>query len=202
MTDTNNSGTAPARVGRNPQKEKAQVRKVLAQAAFKKLPVRRYEIGGKGKQRIFTLYTVKPTAFPEDVKTRLADALKTEFAREATVVVVAEAFAVAKNIRRTPLKVRHVLELVRGKNVKDALAILQFTPNFAAEDILKVVKSAASNAENGWGAGPEELVIRECYADKAAVMKRFRPGPMGRARPILKFLSHITVVVADASTGR
>lgn len=202
MTETNNSGTAPARVGRNPQQEKAQVRKVLQTAAFKKLPVRRYEIGGKGKQRVFTLYTVKPTAFTDDVKARLSEALKAEFDKEPTIVVVAEAAAVAKNIRRTPLKVRHVLELVRGKKVDQALAILKFTPNFAAEDIFKVVRSAAANAENGWGAGPEELVICECFADKAAVMKRFKPGPMGRARPILKFLSHITVVVADASAGR
>jgi len=202
MTETSNSGAAPTRVGRNPQQEKAQVRKVLMQPAFKKLPVRRYEIGGKGKQRVFTLYTVKPTAFPDDVKNRLAEALKAEFDKEPTVVVLPEAVAVAKNIRRTPLKVRHVLGLVRGQKVDKALAILQFTPNFAAEDILKVVKSAAANAENGWGAGTDELVISECYADKAAVMKRFRPGPMGRARPILKFLSHITVVVSDVASER
>jgi large subunit ribosomal protein L22 len=202
MTDTNNSGTAPRRVGRNPQQEKAQVRKVLALAAFKKLPVRRCEIGGKGKERIFTLFTVKPTAFTDEVKARLAEALKAELKREPAIVVTAEAFAIAKSVRRTPLKVRHVLSLVRGQKVNRALDILKFTPNFAADDIFKVVKSAASNAENGWGAGMDELVISECYADKAAVMKRFRPGPMGRARPILKFLSHITIVVADASAER
>ncbi|HEY3267356.1 MAG TPA: 50S ribosomal protein L22 [Armatimonadota bacterium] len=109
-----------------------------------------------------------------------------------------EAVATAKNIRRTPMKVRHVLQLVRGQRVDKAFAILQFTPNFAADDILNVLKSAAANANNGWGADADELVVRECYADHGPRMKRFRPGPMGRARPILKLLSHITVVVGDA----
>ena len=194
--------TGTATPGRNPQQEKAFVRQVLTRPVHKKLPVRRYEIGGKGNDRIVALFTVKPTAFSADVKTRLQDDLKELMGKDVTVVVEAEAAAVAKNIRRTPLKVRHVLELVRGKRVDQAMAILQFTPNFAAEDIMKVVQSAAANAENGWGAEPGELVIRECYADKAAVMKRFRPGPMGRARPILKFLSHITVVLSDIEPGR
>lgn len=199
-TDTTLTGAATP--GRDPQHEKAQVRNTLAEAAFKKLPVRRYEISGKGKQRVITLFTVKPTAFTEDVKTRLKEALAKSFGKEITVFVVPEAVAIAKNVRRTPLKVRHVLGLVRGKKVDEAMAILKFTPNFAAEEILKVVKSAAANAENGWGAGPDELRIDECYADRGAVMKRFRPGPMGRARPILKPLSHITVVLSDASAGR
>lgn len=198
-TDTTLTGTATP--GRDPQHEKAQVRKALAQTAFKKLPVRRYEISGNRKERTITLFTVKPTDFTEDVKTRLKDALAAAFQKEITVVVKPEAVAVARNIRRTPLKVRHVLKLVRGKRVDEAMAILKFTPNFAAEDILKVLKSAAANAENGWGAEPYELWIGECYADRGAVMKRFRPGPMGRARPILKPLSHITVVVSDAEAG-
>lgn len=199
-TDTTLTGTATP--GRDPQREKALVRDTLATTPFRKLPVRRYEISGKGKQRIITLFTVKPTDFNEDVKTRLSEALAKAFNKEITILVAAEAVAVAKNIRRTPLKVRHVLHLVRGKRVDEAMAILQFTPNFAAADILKVLKSAAANAENGWGASAEELRIHECYADRGAVMKRFRPGPMGRARPILKPLSHITVVLSDASAGR
>jgi hypothetical protein len=136
-TDKTLTGTATP--GRNPQQEKAQVRNVLAEAAFKKLPVRRYEISGKGKERIITLFTVKPTDFTEDVKTRLRDALGKAFGKDITIAVASEAVAIAKNIRRTPLKVRHVLGLVRGKKVDEALAILKFTPNFAAEDILKVV---------------------------------------------------------------
>jgi large subunit ribosomal protein L22 len=202
MQQTYSTLTGTTTPGRNPQQEKARIRQVLNRPANKKLPVRRYEIGGKGKERVVAIYTVKPTAFSPDVKTRLQDDLKEAMGKDVTVVVENEAVAVAKNIRRSPLKVRHVLGLVRGKQVDEALAILQFTPNFAAEDILKVVQSAAANAENGWGAEPKELVISECFADKAAVMKRFRPGPMGRARPIQKFLSHITVVLSDAGEGR
>lgn len=190
--------TGAATPGRNPQQEKAKVRQVLNRPAHKKLPVRRYEIGGKGKERVVALFTVKPTSFNPEVKSTLEAEIGEAMGKSVSVVVENEACAVAKNIRRSPLKVRHVLGLVRGKPVDQAMAILQFTPNFAAEDILKVVQSAAANAENGWGAEPRELVIRECFADKAAVMKRFRPGPMGRARPIQKFLSHITIVLGDA----
>jgi large subunit ribosomal protein L22 len=202
MAETNEAGSAPVAKGRNPQYEKALVRQVLHTASFRRLPVRRHDVGGKGKQRIITLFTVKPTSFPEDTKARLTEALAAKFGKEITLDIVAEAFAKAKMVRRTPMKVRHVMQLIRGKRVSEALAILQFTPNFAAKDIYKVVKSAAANAETGWGAGPGELVISECHADCAGRMKRFRPGPMGRARPILKLLSHISVVVSDAGARR
>lgn len=194
-TDTTLTGTATP--GRNPQYEKARVRETLTASAFKSLPVRRHEISGNRKERTVTMFTVKPTAFTEDLRTRLAQALSKALDKEVTLKVVPEAVAVAKNVRRTPLKVRHVLQLVRGKNVQQAMDLLSLTPNFAAADILKVVRSAAANANQGWGADPHELEIVECYADRGAVMKRFRPGPMGRARPILKPLSHITVVLAN-----
>lgn len=200
MTETNTSG--PVQTGRNPQYEKAQVRQVLMTPAFKRLPVRRYEIGGKGKNRSIKVFTVKPTAFTDDLKDRFASALKEKMGKEITVDIVAESFAMAKNVHRTPLKVRHVLQLVRGKRVDEAINILKFTPNYAATDILKVVESAAANANMGWGADAEELVISECYADHGLRMKRYRPGPMGRARPIQKMLSHISVVLQDAEAGR
>jgi large subunit ribosomal protein L22 len=202
MAEVQEAGSAPVQKGRNPQYEKALVRQVLHTASFRRLPVRRYEIGGKGKQRIIRLFTVKPTAFTEETKTRLKDALAAKFGKEITLELVPEAYSQAKMVRRTPMKVRHVLQLIRGKNVAQSLAVLQFTPNFAAKDIYKVLKSAAANAEMGWGASPEELVVSECYADCAGRMKRYRPGPMGRARPILKLLSHITVVVSESGDRR
>lgn len=197
MAETESTG-AVRPVGRNPQWEKAQVRRVLHTTAFRRLPVRRHKVSGAGKTRTVTLFTVKPTSFSDEVKGAITSALSEALGKEVELVLMPEALAQAKTIRRTPLKVRHVLSLVRGKPVDKALAILEFTPNFAAKDVYKVVKSAAANAQDGWGADPEELVIHECFADQAVRMKRYRPGPMGRARPIQKLLSHITVIVRQA----
>lgn len=108
-----------------------------------------------------------------------------------------EARAIARYVRMSPRKVRRVMYLVRGKDVTDALATLKFVPNRAARAISKVIQSAAANAENLFGAQPRELRIKACWVDPGPVMKRIQPRAMGRAYPILKRTSHITVIVEE-----
>ncbi len=108
-----------------------------------------------------------------------------------------EVKATAKTVRHTPRKVRLVLDTIRGKSVEEALAILQFTPNHAAADVAKVVKSAAANAVHNNGLDEENLYVKTCFADEGMTLKRFMPRAKGSASRILKRTSHITVVVSD-----
>ena len=108
-----------------------------------------------------------------------------------------EVKAVAKDTGISPRKVRPVIDLVRGKKVDEALALLKFAPTPTARVVAKVVKSAAANAENNFQMSPSELKIVGIFADEARTMKRFRPRARGRVSPILKRSSHITVIVAE-----
>ena len=108
---------------------------------------------------------------------------------------VNSARATARFVRVSPMKARRVIDLVRGKSVEDALAILKYAPQAASEDVAKVVASAAANAENNFGLDPRTLVVSEAYADEGPTMRRFRPRAQGRAFHIRKRSSHITVVV-------
>ena len=105
--------------------------------------------------------------------------------------------ATAKTVRNTPRKVRLVLDLIRGKSVEEALAILAFTPNQSATAVAKVVKSAAANATNNHQLNEEDLYVKACYADEGITLKRYMPRAKGSASQILKRTSHITVVVSD-----
>ena len=108
-----------------------------------------------------------------------------------------EVRAVAKDSGAPPRKVRLLLDMVRGKKVAEALTMLRFTPSPTARLVAKVVKSAAANAENGFQMSAANLKIVRIFADEATTMKRYRPRSRGRASPILKRSSHITVVVAE-----
>lgn len=110
---------------------------------------------------------------------------------------VHEARAVARFVRISPTKARLVIDVVRGKPVTEAMQLLRFLPNRAAGIIRKVVQSAAANAQDRFDLSPDELKIVRCYVDQGPTMKRFRPRAMGRAYPILKRTSHITVVVGE-----
>ncbi|MBR2810099.1 MAG: 50S ribosomal protein L22 [Solobacterium sp.] len=103
----------------------------------------------------------------------------------------------AKTVRHTPRKVRLVLDLIRGKSVDEALAILEFTPNHAAAAIHKVVKTAAADATHNFNLDADKLYVKECYANEGITLKRFMPRAKGSASQILKRTSHITVVVSD-----
>lgn len=112
-----------------------------------------------------------------------------------------EAKAISKFIKISPRKVRLVADLIRGKRVNEALAILKFTPNRASEAIAKVVKSAAANAENNLQMNRDELFIKACYVDQGPTLKRYQPRALGRADILRKRTSHITVVVDEKKEG-
>jgi large subunit ribosomal protein L22 len=108
-----------------------------------------------------------------------------------------EVRAVQRNLRMSPQKVRLILDVVRGKNAREALAILKFLPQRAARPVAATVRSAVANAENNFNMDPDELVIMRCSADEGRTLKRWRPRARGRVNQILKRSSHITVVVAE-----
>jgi len=108
-----------------------------------------------------------------------------------------EARAIAKYIRISPLKVNYIAREIRGKNVDEALAILEFTPKKGARELQKVLNSAIANAENNFGLDRDSLYVAEAYANDGPTMKRWRPRAQGRAYPILKRSSHIGVVVKE-----
>ena len=108
-----------------------------------------------------------------------------------------EARAIAKYVRMSPIKLKPIVQLVRGKDLKEALTILKFTPGKGSEIVEKVVKSAAANAENNFDLNPDDLYVAEVYAHKGPTMKRWRAGAQGRASMILKRSSHIGVTLKE-----
>ena len=108
-----------------------------------------------------------------------------------------EAKAVAKTIRIAPRKVRLVIDLVRGKKVGEAFAILKNTSIGSTTVIEKVIKSAVANAEHNFNMDSDALFIKEAYVNEGPTLKRFRPRAKGRTGLINKRTSHITVVVAE-----
>ncbi len=103
--------------------------------------------------------------------------------------------AIAKHVRISPYKVRVVLDLIRGKDVKTAVAILENCSKAGAEPIKKVVLSAAANAEHNLGMNVADLKVAECYADQGPTLKRMQPMARGRGFRILKRTSHITAIL-------
>ena len=103
--------------------------------------------------------------------------------------------AIARHIRISPYKVRIVLDLVRGKDVKTAVAILENCSKAGAEPIKKVILSAAANAEHNLGMNVADLKVAECYADQGPTLKRMQPMARGRGYRILKRTCHITAVL-------
>ena len=145
------------------------------------------------------LHSSRPNTVRMEIK-ELTDALKEQIGanREVSVEVIAEARAVAKYIRMSPRKARLVIDVIKGKRVTEALAMLRFIPNQAAEHIMKVVISAAANAQDGWGAGTDELKVQNILADGGPSLKRVRARAQGRAYRILKRTSHVTVILTTA----
>ena len=105
--------------------------------------------------------------------------------------------AVNKNVRSSPRKVSLVLDYIRGKKADIALRDLDFTRKKIALDVSKTVKSAIANAENNYQHDIDNLFIKEAYVGKSLVMKRFRPRAKGRASPIKKPFSRITIVLEE-----
>lgn len=104
--------------------------------------------------------------------------------------------AIARYIRMSPHKVRRVLDQIRGRSYREALIILEFMPYRSCEPVLKLLRSAAANAEHNEGMDRAELVVSEAFADQGPTLKRFRPRAQGRAYQIRKPTCHITIAVA------
>lgn len=111
------------------------------------------------------------------------------------------AFAVARFVRVSPQKARRVVDLVRGLEVDEALALLRFAPQAASEPVYKLIASAISNAEGVESLNRNDLVVSTIKVDEGPTMKRWRPRAQGRASRINKRTSHITVVVQPRFEG-
>ena len=118
-------------------------------------------------------------------------------AAKAAAAEVQTAKAVARYVRMSPMKVNLVMGLIRDKNAEEALAILQYTPKDAASVVAKVLKSAMANAENNLDMDREALYVTEAHVGPGPIIKRFQPRAQGRAFPIFKRTSHVTVIVAE-----
>jgi large subunit ribosomal protein L22 len=105
------------------------------------------------------------------------------------------AMARARFVRVTPMKARRVVDLIRGRSAREALAVLEFAPQAASGPVSKVLASAMANAENNLALDPDSLVVSSAFVDEGPTLKRFRPRAQGRAYRIRKRTSHITVEV-------
>lgn len=108
-----------------------------------------------------------------------------------------EARAIAKYLDISPRKARLVVDAVRGRPVKQALAMLEFMPNKSARHVRKVIQSAAANAENNYAMDVESLYVSTIFVDEGPTQRRFRPRAHGRVSPLLKRSSHVTAIVAE-----
>ncbi|MGO9490540.1 MAG: 50S ribosomal protein L22 [Solirubrobacteraceae bacterium] len=111
----------------------------------------------------------------------------------------------ARYVRTSARKARMVCGHLRGKSVEEARAILAFTPREVARDWSKLLESAVANAESNHELLQDDLIVREAYADEGPTIKRFRPRAMGRATPIRKRTSHLTITLTprpENGTGR
>jgi len=111
-----------------------------------------------------------------------------------------EVKAIAKSVRMSPFKVRRVLDQIRGRSYREALIILEFMPYRACEPVLKVLRSAAANAEHNQGYNRADLIVTTAYADQGTSLKRYRPRAQGRAYQIRKPTCHITIAVAPGTS--
>ena len=105
--------------------------------------------------------------------------------------------ATAKYLRGSTRKANLVVAAIKGRPVEEAAALLRFMPQHAARDIEAVLKSATANAENNHNLSAEDLVVVEAHANEGPTLKRWQPRAQGRAFPIHKGQTHITIVVAD-----
>ena len=109
--------------------------------------------------------------------------------------------ATARYVRMTPMKVRRVVDLIRGMEAREALSVLQFAPQAASEPVAKVLASAVANAEHNQQLDADTLVVSVAYVDEGPTLKRFRPRAQGRAFRINKRTSHITIEVESVATA-
>ena len=110
--------------------------------------------------------------------------------------------AVNKNVRSSARKLSLVCNFIKGKKADVALRDLEFTRKKIAKDVSKTVKSAISNAENNFQYDIDNLIVKEAYCGKKIIMKRFRPRAKGRAAPILKPYSSVTIILSEVKKAK
>ena len=141
----------------------------------------------------------KPARRRGSAETSTGQARKAPAARPEGELIVR---ARSRYVRSAPRKARLVMGHIRGKDVEQARAILTHAPRAVAEDILKLLNSAIANAESAYELGPEELRVVKAVVDEGPTIKRFRPRALGRATPIKKRTSHMTIELTTTSNGR
>ncbi len=117
--------------------------------------------------------------------------------QEVMQEIIPEAIATLNNARISSRKVKIVADLLRGKNAKEALAIVKFTPKAASEILEKLLKSAIANAENNHNMTSDKLYVSEIFANQGPTMKRIRPAAKGSAVRVRKRTSHITIKLRE-----
>ena len=122
---------------------------------------------------------------------------KAEVKAEPVKAKVTEAHAIARDVRVTPRKVRLVMDLIRGKNVNDALELLFHVNKAASDPVAKLIKSAAANATNNFGMAGDKLYVAEIQASDGVRMKRYEPRGKGASSPIIKRTSFMRVTVKE-----
>ena len=122
---------------------------------------------------------------------------KAEVKAEPVKAKVTEAHAIARDVRVTPRKVRLVMDLVRGKNVNEALELLFHVNKAASDPVAKLIKSAAANATNNFGMAGDKLYVAEIQASDGVRMKRYEPRGKGASSPIIKRTSFMRVTVKE-----
>ena len=166
--------------------KKAPAKKAEAKAAGKKAP---------GKKAAKKSAEKKPAAKKETAKKTAKEAAKKKEApkaKPAPIVIRAS----SRYVRIAPRKARLIADQVRGLQIDKARALLQFSPRGAAQDIGKLIESAAANAENNHDLVADEMRVAEITVDEGPTLRRFRPRALGRATPINKRTSHIAVALS------
>src|SRR5699024_466079 len=134
----------------------------------------------------------------------MLDLIRKQFDKREEALNMAEvktAKAIAKQVRIAPRKARLVVDLIRGKEVGEATAILRHTQRGASPVVEKALNSAISNAEHNYEMDTDNLIISEAYVNEGVTLKRFSPRAQGSASPINKRTSHITIVVTEKKEG-
>ncbi len=167
-------------------------KKAAAKKAAAKKPAAKKEAAKKAPKKAAAKKETSKKADAKDAKGKKAPAKKTAPKAPATPPVVR---ASARYVRIAPRKARLIADQVRGLHIEKARALLQFSPRSAAQDIQKLIDSAAANAENNHDLIGDEMRVSSITVDEGPTLKRFRPRAQGRATPIHKRTSHIAVAL-------
>ncbi len=187
-TETKKTTTAKTETKKATEKKAETAKKENKEVKTEKTPVK-----AKKEEKATTSKQAKKETVKEEKKTVKVD--KKEKTTDSEEELVAK--ATLKYARISSRKVKIVADLIRGKNVDEAMAILEFTPKAGAEVLIKLLKSAIANAENNNMMNHSKLYIAEIYSNQGPTLKRIRPAAKGSAVRIRKRTSHTTIVLKE-----